>query len=307
MNKSTAPHNVENDRYRGTDEYATMPNSVMPQQHTKIKVFGIVVAATVVSFLVSVAFNENFRWRIVGEYLFDRNIMIGIANTLALTAISMVLGTVSGAILALMKLSPTKTLRWIAETYVWFFRGIPLLVQLLFWFNLAALFPRVGLVVPALGVDASLNTNAVISAFTAAIISLTLHESAYMAEIIRSGILSVGKGQREAADALAMTPVQTMFRIILPQAMRIIIPPTGNQVISMLKTTSLVSVIALNDLLYSAQIIYSVNYRVIQLLLVASIWYIVMVTILTWFQSKIESHYGKGYVPRKVRKVHAKR
>lgn len=275
---------------------------VLPPRNRKTTVFGILVAIIVALFLASVAVNENFRWPIVAEYLFHPNILIGIGNTIALTVISMVLGTILGAILALMKLAPTKTLRWISEGYVWFFRGVPLLVQLLFWYNLAALFPQIGLVLPDMGLDLTLNTNALITPFTAAIISLTLHESAYMAEIIRSGILSVNKGQKEAAEALAITPFRAMTRIVLPQAMRIIIPPTGNQVISMLKTTSLVSVIALNDLLYSAQIIYSVNYRVIQLLLVASIWYIVMVTILTWVQSRIESHYGKGYVPRKVRK-----
>ncbi|GAA4510839.1 amino acid ABC transporter permease [Brevibacterium yomogidense] len=275
---------------------------VLPPRNRKTTIFGVLVTIIVTLFLVSIAVNENFRWPIVAEYLFHPNILIGIGNTIALTAISMFLGTILGAILALMKLAPTKTLRWISEGYVWFFRGVPLLVQLLFWYNLAALFPQIGLVLPDVGLDLTLNTNALITPFTAAIISLTLHESAYMAEIIRSGILSVNKGQKEAAEALAITPFRAMTRIVLPQAMRIIIPPTGNQIISMLKTTSLVSVIALNDLLYSAQIIYSVNYRVIQLLLVASIWYIVMVTVLTWVQSKVESHYGKGYVPRKVRK-----
>lgn len=285
----------------------TTPPRVLPQSHLTSRIIGWVAAALAVAFLVTIALNENFRWHIVGEYFFAANIQVGIVNTILLTVISMVVGTLLGAVLALMKLAPAKSLQAIADAYIWFFRGIPLLVQLLFWFNMAALFPQMGLSVPALGIEWLLNTNALISPFMAAVLALTLHEAAYMAEIIRSGILSIDKGQSEAAGALAMNPRQVMVRIVLPQAMRVIIPPTGNQVISMLKTTSLVSVIALNDLLYSAQVIYSSNYQVIPLLLVASIWYLIMVSVLTFFQGKLEAHYGKGYTPRKVRKTMRKK
>lgn len=277
---------------------------VLPQSHLRAQIIGGIAAVLAVAFLVSIAFNPNFGWPMVGTYLFHPNILIGIVNTIFLTVLSMALGTILGAVLALLKLSPAKPLQAMAEAYIWFFRGIPLLVQLLFWFNLAALFPNLGISIPGTELAWLLNTNALISPFTAAMLALTLHEAAYMAEIIRGGILSVDKGQAEAAGALAMTPARTMLRIVLPQAMRIIIPPTGNQIISMLKTTSLVSVIALNDLLYSAQVIYSTNYQVIPLLLVASLWYLLLVSVLTFFQSRLERHYGKGYLPRKVRRAH---
>lgn len=273
---------------------STTAQNVLPERRLGIRVFGYIVFTLAVLFLVFVAMNENFRWRMVGDFLFDQNILIGITNTLLLTVISMAAGTLLGIVLALMKMAKAKQLRIIADGYIWLFRGVPLLVQLLFWFNLSALFPKIGIGVPDSSFWIGFNANEIISPLTAAILALTLHEAAYMAEIVRSGILSIDKGQSEAAGALGMTPSKIMKRIILPQAMRVIIPPTGNQVISMLKTTSLVSIIALNDLLYSAQIIYSTNYQVIPLLLVASIWYLAMVSVLTFIQSRIERHFSKS-------------
>lgn len=273
---------------------STTAQNVLPERRLGIRVFGYIVFTLAVLFLVFVAMNENFRWRMVGDFLFDQNILIGITNTLLLTVISMAAGTLLGIVLALMKMAKAKQLRIIADGYIWLFRGVPLLVQLLFWFNLSALFPKIGIGVPDSSFWIGVNANEIISPLTAAILALTLHEAAYMAEIVRSGILSIDKGQSEAAGALGMTPSKIMKRIILPQAMRVIIPPTGNQVISMLKTTSLVSIIALNDLLYSAQIIYSTNYQVIPLLLVASIWYLAMVSVLTFIQSRIERHFSKS-------------
>ncbi len=274
---------------------------VLPARQGGLRAFGIATLVVILAAIITIAFNENFKWPTVGEYLFDRNILIGISNTLLLTALSMVAGTFLGIVLALMKLSSARQFNLIADGYIWLFRGVPLLVQLLIWFNLAALFPQIGIGVPGTDFFIGFNANELISPFTAALLALTLHEAAYMAEIIRSGILSIDGGQAEAASALGMRPAAIMRRIILPQAMRVIIPPTGNQVISMLKTTSLVSVIALNDLLYSAQIIYSANYRVIPLLLVASFWYLVMVTILTLVQSRVERYFGRGELARSGR------
>lgn len=270
------------------------PAAILPVRKTGIRIFGYAVVLVVVVAVIGLARNPNLKWSVVGQFLFDPNILIGILNTLLLTLLAMVAGTVIGTVLALMKLSRTPQLVLVAEGYVWIFRGIPLLVQLLFWFNLAAIFPKLGIGIPGTPFYQAVNANEIISPFMAAFLALALHEAAYMAEIIRSGILSIDRGQTEAAGALAMTPAQIMRRVILPQAMRIIIPPTGNQVISMLKTTSLVSVIALNDLLYSAQVIYSANYQVIPLLMVASIWYLVIVSLLTLVQGRIENHFSRS-------------
>jgi polar amino acid transport system permease protein len=191
-------------------------------------------------------------------------------------------------------LSPNPLLAGASWTYIWFFRGTPVLVQLLFWFNLAFLYPRISLGVPFGPSFAHANANDVISALTAAILGLGLNEGAYMAEIVRAGILSVEHGQVEAAQALGMTRAQTMRRIVLPQAMRVIIPPTGNETISMLKTSSLASVITVTELLYAVQLIYSVNFKTIPLLIVASIWYLIMTSVLTVGQYYLERYYARG-------------
>jgi ABC-type amino acid transport system permease subunit len=164
------------------------------------------------------------------------------------------------------------------------------------WFNLAALYPRLGLGIPGRDPLFSVGANEIISPFVAAILALSLHEAAYMAEIVRSGVIGVDRGQRQAALALGMRPARVMRRIVLPQAMRTIIPPTGNQTISMLKTSSLVSVIALSDLLYTAQSIYGINYQVIPLLVVASLWYLIVVSVLSVGQGFLERRYGRGSV-----------
>ncbi|MGH3049723.1 MAG: amino acid ABC transporter permease, partial [Gaiellaceae bacterium] len=177
---------------------------------------------------------------------------------------------------------------------IWFFRGTPVLVQLLFWYNIAALYPKISLGIPFGPQFAHVDANSLITPFLAATLGLGLNEAAYMAEIVRAGIISVSEGQTEAALALGMTRLQTMRRIVLPQAMRVIVPPTGNETISMLKTSSLASVIALSELLYSAQLIYSVNYRTIQLLIVASIWYLIVTTVLSFGQYYVERHFGRG-------------
>ena len=178
--------------------------------------------------------------------------------------------------------------------YIWFFRGTPVLVQILFWNNISALYPSFGLGIPLGPELGSFDANSVITPFVAALLALGLNEGAYMAEIVRAGIISVDEGQADAASALGMTRLQTMRRIVLPQAMRVIIPPTGNETISMLKTTSLVSVIATTELLYSAQLIYSENYRTIPLLIVASLWYLIITTILSIGQYFLERRYGRG-------------
>ncbi len=220
--------------------------------------------------------------------------MHGALVTLELTASSMVIGVVLGAILAVMRLSPNPLVSGFSGFYIWLLRGTPILVQLLFWSFIGALYPRIGISIPWGPSLVSANANSVITPFVAALLALALNEGAYMAEIVRAGILSVPEGQSEAASALGMSRLQTMRRIVLPQAMRVIVPPTGNETISMLKTTSLVSVIAYGELLYAAQLIYAANYRQIPLLIVASIWYLFFTTVLSIGQYFIERRFGRG-------------
>ena len=258
-------------------------------------VAGAAVLLLVTIAIHSVATNPRFGWGTFGEFFFDRRILHGVVVTIELTVISMAIGIVLGVLLAVMRLSPNPLVAASSWTYVWLFRGTPVLVQILFWSFISALYPRISFGVPFGGPELLHGSaNAVITPFVAAILALGLNEGAYMAEIVRAGIISVDEGQTEAAHALGMTRLQTMRRIVLPQAMRVIIPPTGNETISMLKTTSLVSVIAYSELLYSAQLIYSVNYRQIPLLLVASVWYLIMTTVLSVGQYYVERRYSRG-------------
>lgn len=257
-----------------------------------VRVVVLLLAAMLVHQLIT---NPNFEWDVVGEWLFAPAIMRALWTTLWLAAVSMVIGVVLGVIFAVMKMSDSRLLRWVADAYLWFFRGTPLLVQLIFWFNLAALLPTIGIGIPFGGPQlASWSTNDIITPLTAAILGLGLNEGAYMAEVIRGGLLSVQRGQREAAKAYGMTESTAMRRIILPQAMRSIIPPTGNQLISMVKATAMVSVIAMHDLLYTVQAVYNRTFQTIPLLLVAVIWYLVVVSILSVIQHHIEQYYGKS-------------
>jgi polar amino acid transport system permease protein len=245
--------------------------------------------------LYSVVTNPRFEWRIVGDYFFSGAILKGLVLTLELTAIAMALGIVLGIALAVMRLSPNPLVSWSSSAYIWLFRGTPILVQILFWSFIAAIYPTISLGIPFGGPDfLEGSANVIITPFVAAVLGLGLNEGAYMAEIVRAGILSVDEGQEDAASALGMTRLQTMRRIVLPQAMRVIVPPTGNETISMLKTTSLVSVIAISELLYSAQLIYANNFKQIPLLITASIWYLIATSVLSIGQYYIERRYGRG-------------
>ena len=260
------------------------------------------VAATIVGLLLAwfawiVVVNPNFQWPVVGRYLFHRDILEGVKLTIALTASAMVIGVSLGITAALMRLSENPLLRGAGTFYVVTFRGTPALVQLVFWFNLAALFPKITLGIPFFGPDwVSINANAVITPFVAANLGLGLCEGAYMAEIVRAGILSVDPGQREAGMALGLTRGQIMRRIILPQALRVIVPPTGNQIIGMLKLSSLASVISVTELLAAAGLIYTRTYETIPLLIVASIWYLALTSLLTLVQRAIERRLGRSVI-----------
>lgn len=255
----------------------------------------IAVLVLIAAVAKSVATNPRFEWGVVRQYFTDKAVVTGLLVTLELTAIAMVMGIVIGIVLAVMRQSPSPIVSGSAWVYIWFFRGTPVLVQLLFWEFISALYPRISLGIPFVGITfIHGNANAIISGLTAASLGLGLNEGAYMAEIVRAGILSVDEGQSEAAHAIGMTRLQTMRLIVLPQAMKVIIPPTGNETISMLKTTSLVSVIAYQELLYTVQLIYGRTFQTIPLLLVASIWYVIVTSVLTVGQYYLERHFGKG-------------
>ncbi|MBZ9798379.1 amino acid ABC transporter permease [Mesorhizobium sp. ES1-4] len=244
-----------------------------------------VVAA---GFAYIVAINPNFGWPVVAQYFFDPTVLQGLYVTLGLTVVAMILGIVLGLLLGVARMSKDRLASSLSGLFVWFFRGTPLLVQLIFWYNLSTLFPRI-----SVGF-ASWETNDLITPLTAAILGLALNEAAYMAEIIRGGLLSVDKGQAETAEAFGMSRSRALWRIIIPQAMKSIVPPTGNQLISMIKATSLVSVIAMADLLYSVQSIYNRTFEIIPLLMVAVLWYLLITSILNVGQSAIERYYNRG-------------
>ena len=262
--------------------------------------FGI---AAVAIFLLWVAFqvatNPGFQWQVVGQYMFSAPVLGGVGMTLWLTFLVMVMGTVIGIVVALMRLSKDPVLSGAAVAFVWFFRGTPVLVQLVFWYNLAALFPVLAFGVPFGGPKFfEISSTVAISSFTAAMLGLGFNEGAYMAEIVRGGLGSVDPGQTEASKALGHRPGQTFRVVVLPQAMKAIIPPTGNQVIGMLKYTSIASVVALHELMHSVEIIYSRNFQTIPLLIVAALWYLILVSILSVVQFYVERHFSRGWQPQ---------
>lgn len=242
---------------------------------------GALLLALVALFIRGLAVNDNLQWTVVGQYLLHPEMLGGLWMTIQLTVLSMVIGLACGIVLAIMRLSSSKIFKTVSWVWIWFFRGVPPLVQMILWFNLALLWPKVSLGIPFGPQWIVWDTNDLITPFYAAILGLAFTESAYAAEMIRAGIQAVSSGQGEAAATLGMTRGQALRRVILPQALRIVIPPIGNDTISMLKFTSLVSVLALPDLLFSAQMIYSRTYQTVPLLLVATFWYLILTTVLT--------------------------
>jgi polar amino acid transport system permease protein len=241
--------------------------------------------------------NPGFQWGIVAEYLFAPEILAGTLVTAQLVALSMLIAIALGVVLGVMRLSHNSAAYLASSAYVWFFRGTPVLVQLIFWYNIATLYPHFAIGIPFGGPEfASVDSNRLMTSFTAAVIGLSLNEAAYYAEIVRAGILSVDRGQTVAAKALGFTPTEIIRRIVLPQAMRAIVPPTGNQIIAMLKYSALASVIAVPELLHSAQSIYNRTFDTIPLLIVASIWYLVLVTVLSIGQRYVERYFSRGHL-----------
>ncbi|MEU2109937.1 amino acid ABC transporter permease [Streptomyces sp. NPDC019507] len=268
---------------------------VVPVRHHGRWVAAAASLAALVGLVGSLAKNDNLRWDIVGEYLFADLIFDGLFTTLWLTAAAMVLGLALGTLIAVMRLSSSPVLYGLATFFVWIFRGTPLLVQIIFWGYAAALYTYVMIGVPFTDITFfRAETNSLLTPAVAALLALGLNEAAYASEIVRAGIQSVDTGQTEAAHSLGMRPALTMRRIVLPQAMRVIIPPMGNETINMLKMTALVSVISAHDLMSNIQDVYAQNYQVIPMLVVASLWYLALVTLLGIPQAWLERRYGRG-------------
>lgn len=267
----------------------------VPVRHPGRWVGAAVIIIVLVLVAQSLVTNERFRWDIVGTYILDVLVIQGVGWTLILTVASMVIAIVLAILLAFMRQSDNPLFRYVAWVWVWFFRGTPIYTQLVFWGLVATLYPTIVLGVPFGPELLTVNTSVLITAKVGAIVGLGLNESAYLAEIFRAGLKSVDNGQMEAAEALGMRRSKVMWRIVLPQAMRVIIPPTGNETIGMLKTTSLVLAVPFTlDLTFVTNTLANRTYEPIPLLIVAAIWYLIITSVLMVGQYFIEKHYGKG-------------
>lgn len=274
-----------------------VPTVTTPSQHELLSlkrlkrrrpgllVLNVVVVCLLAAMLVSVSTNSRFQWGTVATYFFEFRVLNGIGISLFMTFTVMAIAILLGTIVAVLRMSSAKIVSFVAGAFVWVFRSIPMLVLILFAYNLAALYPTIA------GVD----TNKAINPLTAALLALSLHQAAYIAELVRAGLLSIAQGQHEAAAALGLSSSRAFFKIILPQALRVIVPPLGNEIISLLKATSLVSVISLSDLLYSVQLIYAKNYQTIPLLIVACLWYMIITGVLTLIQQQLERRLSKQH------------
>ncbi len=267
---------------------------IVPRRHTGRWLAAAVALLLFAMVVNSVVRNQAFQWGVVGRYFTTAAVLDGLLLSLWLTAVVMVLGFLLGTLLAVMRLSANPVLRTLSWGYVWIFRSTPLLVQLLFWFNIGALYPTLGVGIPFGPQFLTVETVNLLGPTLTAVIGLTLHESAYAAEVVRGGILSVDAGQTEAAQALGLSRRRTLRRIVVPQAMRSIVPTAGNMLIGTLKGTSIVSVLAVHDLLYSVQLIYNQTYQIIPLLMVATLWYIAVTTVLGVGQFYVERYYARG-------------
>jgi polar amino acid transport system permease protein len=279
----------------GTDELPP-PIEAVRLRHPWRWVVSALLIAWVVAFIVDASHRDAYDWSAYGKYIFDERISKAALVTLQLTVYSMILAIVLGIVLAIMRLSPNPVFKTVSWVYIWIFRGTPVYVQLVFWGLLATIYPSISVGIPGVTNFFDLPTTQAISLFWLAVIGLGLNEAAYMAEIVRSGLLSVDRGQEEAAKALGMSWGLMMRRVVLPQAMRIIIPPTGNEVISMLKTTSLVTAVPVaTDLYTRSRDISSETFNPIPLLLIASTWYLFFTSILMVIQYFLEKRYARGH------------
>ncbi|MCW8198862.1 amino acid ABC transporter permease [Verminephrobacter aporrectodeae subsp. tuberculatae] len=279
---------------------AGTPTDISHLQHVPRRYWGRYVASALILAVLLLVVNAFARgqieWQYVGRFLTAKAILVGLRNTVVMSVLAMALGVVLGVVTAVMRVSSNPVLSTVARAYVWLFRGTPVILQLLLWFNLALVFPSIG--IPGVW---ELRTVDVMSPFLAALLGLGINQGAYTSEVVRAGLLSVDVGQYEAAKSIGMPRMLALRRVILPQAMRVIVPPIGNEFVGMIKLTSLASVIQYAEILHNAQNIYYANARVIELLIVAGIWYIVVVTVFALLQSRVESHFARGAGRRAAR------
>ncbi|MFB6897781.1 amino acid ABC transporter permease [Streptomyces hydrogenans] len=267
---------------------------VVPARHYARWAAAVAVIVLVAQFVHGLATNPVWEWSVFRGYFLSETIVQAVWVTLQLTAYATVLGFLLGTVLAFMRLSRSPVLRTVAWSYIWIFRSIPMIVQLVFWFNLSALYERLGVGIPFGPVFWSVDSNSLIGTIGAAVIGLTLHQAAYAAEIVRGGVIAVDHGQLEAAAALGIPRLRQIRRIVLPQAMRAILPTAGNEIIGLLKGTSVVYVMAIGELFYQVQVIYGRNGRVIPLLLVATAWYVLLTSLLSVAQYYVERRFARG-------------
>jgi polar amino acid transport system permease protein len=270
----------------------------IPVRHWGRWISAVIVIYLVVALLYSFIKSPNVDWPTVGNFLFKPLVLRGVLATIELTFVAMVVGAVGGTILAVMRLSDNPVLSTISWVYIWFFRGTPVYVQIILWGNIGVLYTRFYAGLPFTGISlGSTGAGTLVNhLFVVAILALGLNEAAYAAELVRAGIISVDAGQQEAALSLGMAPTLTMRRVVLPQAMRVIIPTFGNETISMLKTTSLLAVLGGGvELFGRLQIVYAQTFQIVPLLIVASMWYLFLTTILTIGQYYLEAYFGKGF------------
>ena len=270
---------------------------ILPVKNPGPIISGIIVAIIACALVYSIATNPRFEWAIVWKYIFNENVLAGIGWTLLLTLLSMVIAIVLAVCLAMMRKSVNPVLRGVSWFFIWFFRGTPVYTQLVFWGMFAVLVPKLSLGIPFTSVEFfSIDSNVVMTSLTAAVVGLSLNEAAYLSEIVRAGLEAVDAGQVEASKALGMSRSLMMRRVILPQAMRIIVPPLGNETIGMLKTTSLVLAVPFTlELQFATNAVANRIYKPIPLLIVASIWYLVITSVLMVLQYMLEKHFGKGF------------
>jgi len=269
--------------------------NAIPLRHPGRLVSAAVAGILLGLFIYGAATNPTYQWDTYWKYLPDQRISQGAIVTVELTIIAMAIGIVTGVVAAVMRMSDNFVLKYVAWLYIWIFRGTPVYVQLVFWGLVTSIYNRIDLGIPFMVQLVHFNTGSWLTPFVAAFMGLGLNEGAYMTEIIRAGMASVDEGQEEASMALGMSWWQTTRRVVLPQAMRVIIPPTGNELIGMLKTTSLVIAVPFTADLYSrSQEIAAVNYRPIPLLLAASTWYLAVTTVLMIGQHYLEKRFSRG-------------
>jgi polar amino acid transport system permease protein len=276
----------------------TRPGEASPPETVKaipVRHYGRWVSAVIVLALLALVVNAfataKINWGAIPDFMFDSSVLTGLGKTVLISVLSMLLGLVLGIVLAVMRLSKNPVTSSVAWGYIWFFRGTPVFVQLLLWFNLALVFPYINL-----GFYRD-EMSDFMTPFMAALLGLGLNEAAYMSEIVRAGIQSVDVGQTEASHALGMTHGKTLRRIILPQAMRVIVPPTGNEFLNMLKTSSLAaSATQYGELLLSTRNIGQVSGAVVEMLFLAAVWYLITTSVFSIGQYYLERYYARGSV-----------